>query len=51
MPNATGIITNAEMSTSTRVFTTLSPIWPATGCWLAIEVPKSPVSKLPSQWK
>ena len=49
MPKASGIITSAASSTSTSVLTTLPEICPQTGCWLASEVPKSPVSRPPSQ--
>ena len=51
MPKATGIITTAESSTSTRVFSTFGPISSPTGRWLAIEVPRSPLNSPPSQWK
>ena len=49
MPNATGIITSAESSTSTSVLRTVGPICSETGCWLAREVPMSPVNRPPSQ--
>ena len=51
MPKASGIITRAESSTSASVLTTLSETCPHTGCWLASEVPGSPVSSPPSQSK
>ena len=51
MPKASGIITSAESSTSTSVLATVLEIWSHTGSWLASEVPKSPVSRPPSQSK
>src|SRR3712207_6948723 len=42
-------ISAAASSTSTSVLTTVSETCCQTGCWLAREVPKSPVSRPPSQ--
>ena len=49
--NASGIITAAESSTSTAELSTLPEISSETGCWLASDVPRSPVNRPPSQSK
>ncbi len=51
MPNATGIITIAESSTSTAELMIRSPTSSLTGSPLAIEVPRLPVNRPPSQSK
>ena len=51
MPNATGIITMAEISTSTAELTIRSPTSSPTGSPLAIELPRLPVNSPPSQSK
>ena len=51
MPNAIGIITMAEISTSTAELTIRSPTSSPTGSPLAIELPRLPVNSPPSQSK
>ena len=51
MPNATGIITMAETSTSTAELTIRSPTSSPTGSPLAMELPRLPVNSPPSHSK
>ncbi len=51
MPNAIGIMTIAEISTSTAELTIRSPTSSPTGSRLATDTPRSPVNRPPSQSK